>query len=129
ALPWEAGTLDFTGMAASESWEVSPSLETIQQVMDEVDDPDKVVLHVYFRQPFVMDEASGLRDAGAIVAGFGMGDTALFDILSGKVAPQGRMPFALAGTAEAIDEQFSDLPGYRETTDGALYPFGYGLTY
>ncbi|WP_372699006.1 glycoside hydrolase family 3 N-terminal domain-containing protein [Arthrobacter sp. JSM 101049] len=129
ALPWEAGTLDFTGMAASESWEVSPSLDTIQQVMDEVDDPDKVVLHVYFRQPFVMDEASGLRDAGAIVAGFGMGDTALFDILSGKVAPQGRMPFALAGTAEAIDEQFSDLPGYRETTDGALYPFGYGLTY
>src|SRR5699024_611752 len=23
----------------------------------------------------------------------------------------------------------SDAPGYDETTDGALYPFGYGLTY
>ena len=129
SLPWETSVLDFTGMAESESWEISPSLDTIQQVMGEVEDPSKVVLHVYFRQPFVMDEASGLRDAGAIVAGFGMGDTALMDVLSGKVAPQGRMPFALAGTADAIRQQFSDLPGYDETDDGALYPFGYGLDY
>ncbi|MFI7581068.1 glycoside hydrolase family 3 protein [Kocuria kalidii] len=129
SFPWEASSLDFTSMAASESWEITPSLDTIQQVMDEVDDPSKVVLHVYFRQPFVLDEASGLRDAGAIVAGFGMTDTALLDVLSGKVAPQGRMPFALAGTREAIEEQYSDLPGYAETTDGELFPFGHGLTY
>ena len=129
SLPWESSILDFTSMAESESWKVTPSLDTIKQVMSEVEDPSKVVLHVYFRQPFVMDEASGLRDAGAIVAGFGMSDTALMDILSGKVAPQGRMPFALAGTADAIREQFSDLPGYKETTDGELYPFGFGLGY
>ncbi|MDT0167206.1 glycoside hydrolase family 3 N-terminal domain-containing protein [Actinotalea sp. AC32] len=129
SLPWETGVLDFTGMAASESWQVTPSLDVIQQVMAEVDDPDKVVLHVYFRQPYVLDEASGLRDAGAIVAGFGVGDRALLDVLSGAVAPQGRMPFALAGTRRAIEEQASDLPGYDETTDGALFPFGHGLTY
>lgn len=129
SLPWESSILDFTSMAESESWKITPSLDTIKQVMSEVEDPSKVVLHVYFRQPFVMDEASGLRDAGAIVAGFGMSDTALLDVLSGKVAPQGRMPFALAGTAEAIREQYSDLPGYKETTDGELFPFGFGLTY
>ncbi|MGP9490182.1 glycoside hydrolase family 3 N-terminal domain-containing protein [Glutamicibacter sp. AOP5-A2-7] len=129
SLPWESSVLDFTGMSESQSWEISPSLDTIKEVMNEVEDPSKVVMHVYFRQPFVMDEASGMRDAGAIVAGFGMSDTALMDVLSGKVAPQGRMPFALAGTAEAIREQYSDLPGYAETTDGELYPFGYGLTY
>lgn len=129
SLPWEASILDFTGMAESESWQISPSLETIKQVMNEVEDPSKVVLHVYFRQPFAMDEASGLRDAGAIVAGFGMSDTALMDILSGKFAPQGRMPFALAGTREAITEQFSDLPGYAETDDGALFEYGFGLGY
>lgn len=129
SLPWESSILDFTSMAESESWKITPSLDTIKQVMSEVEDPSKVVLHVYFRQPFVMDEASGLRDAGAIVAGFGMSDTALMDILSGKVAPQGRMPFALAGTAEAIREQYSDLPGYKETADGELYPFGFGLGY
>lgn len=129
SLPWESSILDFTGMSKAESWQVTPSLDTIQQVMKEVDDPSKVVLQVYFRQPFVLDEASGLRDAGAIVAGFGMSDEALMDVLSGKVSPQGRMPFALAGTREAIKEQYSDLPGYKETTDGALFPFGFGLTY
>lgn len=129
SLPWESSILDFTGMSNAESWKVTPSLETIQQVMKEVDDPSKVVLQVYFRQPFVLDKASGLRDAGAIVAGFGMTDKALMDIVSGKVSPQGKMPFALAGTRKAIKEQYSDLPGYKETTDGALFPFGFGLTY
>ena len=129
SYPWESSILDFTGMEAAESWEVVPSLDTIQQVMDEVDDPSKVILHVYFRQPYVLDAESGLRDAGAILAGFGMSDTALLDVLSGDYAPQGKMPFALAGTREAIIEQQSDTPGYDETEDGALYPFGYGLTY
>jgi beta-glucosidase len=77
----------------------------------------------------VLDEASGLLDAGAIVAGFGMSDRALLDVLSGRVAPQGRMPFALAGTRRAVEEQYSDLPGYRETTDGELFPFGHGSAY
>ncbi|MEF9982688.1 MAG: hypothetical protein RR762_14950 [Glutamicibacter sp.] len=58
-----------------------------------------------------------------------MSDTALMDILSGKFAPQGRMPLALAGTREAITEQFSDLPGYGETADGALFDYGFGLSY
>ncbi|SNR57224.1 glycoside hydrolase family 3 protein [Blastococcus mobilis] len=129
SLPWESSILDFTGMAQSQSWQVTPSLDTIKQVMAEIGDPSKVVLHVYFRQPFVLDEASGLRDAGAIVAGFGMSDRALLDVLSGKFAPQGRMPFALAGTRRAVEEQLSDLPGYRETTDGELFSFGHGLTY
>ncbi|MCL3859773.1 glycoside hydrolase family 3 N-terminal domain-containing protein [Actinotalea sp. K2] len=129
SFPWETSLLDFTGMQQAASWEVTPSLDVVQQVMAEVDDPSSVILHVYFRQPYVLDEASGLRDAGAIVAGFGVGDRALLDVLSGEVAPQGRMPFALAGTRQAIEEQDSDLPGYDETTDGALYPFGHGLTY
>lgn len=129
AYPWEASTLDFTGMQAADSWEVEPSLEEVQQVMDEVDDPGKVVLHVYFRQPFVLDEDSGLRDAGAIVAGFGASDTALMDVLSGEHPPQGRMPFALPATPEAVLEQDSDAPGYDESADGALYDYGFGLAY
>ena len=129
SLPWESSVLDFTGMAASQSWRVSPSLDVIKQATAEVGDPSKVVLHVYFRQPFVLDEASGLRDAGAIVAGFGVDDNALMDVLSGRFNPQGKMPFALAGTRAAIEQQFTDLPGYDETTDGALFDFGHGLSY
>lgn len=129
SLPWEGSILDFSGMATSESWQVTPALDVVQQAMAEVGDPKKTVLNVYFRQPFVLDEASGLRDAGAILAGFGSSPTAVMDVLSGDFAPQGRMPFALAGTRKAIEQQYSDLPGYDETDDGALFAFGHGLTY
>lgn len=128
SFPWEGDLLDFTGMEGAQSWTVSPSLTSIQSVMGQVD-PKKVILSVYFRQPYVLDEASGLRNAGAILANFGVAEQALFDVLSGKVKPSGRMPFALAGTRQAIIEQKSDLPGYKETTDGELFPFGHGLTY
>lgn len=126
SLPWEAGVLDFTGMAASMSWQITPSLDQIQKAMQEVG-AQNTVLHIYFRQPYVLDQASGLQDAGAIVAGFGTTDTALFDVLSGKVAPQGKMPFALANNVQAIATQAPDQPGYA--TADTLYPFGHGLTY
>lgn len=128
-LPWESGVLDFSGMEEAESWTVRPSLRTVQEVMAEVGDPTKVVLDVYFRQPFVLDEESGLREAGAIVATFGISDTARLDVLSGRFAPQGRMPFALPATAAAVAEQLSDVPGYAGTADGALFEYGHGLTY
>lgn len=128
SFPWETSIIDFSGMADAESWEVTPSLDTVQQVMGEVG-AENTVLDVYFRQPFVLDEASGLRDAGAILANFGNSTAALMDIVSGEFDPQGRMPFALAGTREAIIQQNSDTPGYDETDDGALYPFGFGLSY
>lgn len=128
SFPWETSIIDFSGMADAESWEVTPSLDTVQQVMGEVG-AGNTVLDVYFRQPFVLDEASGLRDAGAILANFGNSTAALMDIVSGEFNPQGRMPFALAGTREAIIQQNTDAPGYDETDDGALYPFGFGLSY
>ncbi|WP_245862133.1 glycoside hydrolase family 3 protein [Georgenia soli] len=129
SFPWESSILDLTGMEnEAQSWEVTPSLETIQAVMDEVG-AENVVLDIYFRQPYVLDEASGLRDAGAILANFGNSTTALMDIVSGDFAPQGKMPFALPATRLAVEQQHSDLPGYDETEDGALYEYGFGLTY
>lgn len=125
-FPWEANNLSFTAMAASQSWQLKPSLADIQAVMNEVG-PQNTILHIYFRHPFVLDEASGLKNAGAIVAGFGVSDTALLDVLSGKVKPQGRMPFALANNLQAVIDNQSDVPGYPEKE--TLYPFGYGLTY
>ena len=128
SFPWESSIIDFTGMKDADSWEVTPSLDKVNAVMAEVG-AENTVLDIYFRQPFVLDEASGLRDAGAILANFGNSTAALMDVVSGEFNPQGRMPFALAGTREAILQQNSDTPGYDETDDGALYPFGFGLSY
>lgn len=126
ANPEELDFLAFTDMAAAKSWKISPSLADIKAVMNEVG-ADNTVLAINFRQPFVLDEESGLKNAGAIVATFGVSDAALLDVISGEFNPQGKLPFALANSAEAIVNQLSDLPGYPEVD--TLYPFGHGLSY
>nr|WP_315208424.1 glycoside hydrolase family 3 N-terminal domain-containing protein [uncultured Albidiferax sp.] len=133
SFPWENGMLSFTEMAAAQSWLVSPSLDQIQAVMNEVG-AKKTVLAIYFRQPYVLDDASGLKGAGAIVAGFGISNTALLDVLGGKalatgaaVKPQGKLPFALANNSKAIVDNQPDVPGYP--AKDTLFPFGFGLTY
>jgi len=88
---------------------------------------DKTILSVRFRQPFVLDKESGLRDAGAILATFGVSDAAVMDILTGNFKPSGKLPFALAKTAKAIVEQAPDAPGYNNAD--TLFPFGHGLSY
>ena len=129
ALPWEIGDISFTGMAVAKSRSMYPTLADIKAIMTEIGDPKKVILSIYFRAPYVLDDASGLKNAGAILATFGVTDVAMMDVLSGKFKPQGKMPFALPKTLKAVQEQKSDLPGFDETTDGALYKFGYGLSY
>jgi beta-glucosidase len=126
AFPWEADKLSFTAMAASESWQISPSLADIQAVMREVG-PERTVLAVYFRQPYVLDEASGFRNAGAVLATFGVTDLALLDVVSGRFKPQGKLPFALANKLQAIVDKQSDVPGYPAAD--TLYPYGFGLRY
>jgi beta-glucosidase len=68
------------------------------------------------------------------VAGFGVRNTALLDVLTGKVLasgaaikPQGKLPFALANKLQAVIDNQPDAPGYP--AQDTLYPFGFGLTY
>jgi beta-glucosidase len=126
ALPWEANALSFTTMAASQSWQITPSLASIQAVMKEVG-ATRTVLAIYFRNPYVLDDESRLKEAGAILASFGVSDTALLEVISGRFKPRGKLPFALARTLQAVIENEPDVPGYP-TTD-TLYPFKFGLTY
>ncbi|MBB4955745.1 beta-glucosidase [Agrobacterium vitis] len=125
ALPWEVDNISFSAMASSQSWKITPTLETIQAIMDEIG-ASKTILDVNFRNPYVIDQESGLRDSGAIIASFGASDTALLDVLTGKFPPKGKLPFALAATLQAVLDNMPDLPGYQTDT---LYPFGFGLTY
>lgn len=126
ALPWEANHLSFTTMAAAESWQITPSLADIHAVMGEVG-PSRTVLAIYFRHPFVLDDESRLKDAGAIVASFGVSDVALLDVLSGRFRPSGKLPFALPRTLQAVIDNQPDAPGYPVAD--TLYTFGYGLSY
>jgi len=126
AIPSELSVLDFSGMSEAESWTISPSLDVIQSVMQKIGE-SRTILSIYFRQPFVLDEESKLKNAGAIIATFGVADDAIMDVLTGVAQPQGRLPFALANSIEGILEQAPDAPGYPDQF--TLYPFGYGLSY
>ena len=126
ASPDELNLLAFSDMAESKSWQLSPPLEQIRGVMRSVG-ASNTVLAIYFRQPYVIDSASGLRDAGGIVALFGADDSALMDVLTGRFNPVGKLPFALARSRAAIERQASDAPGYPP--EDTLYPFGFGLSY
>jgi beta-glucosidase len=126
AAPDELDFLAFSQMANTKSWVVTPSLEQINNTIESVG-ADKTILAVYFRQPYVMDDASGFAKVGAQIALFGSDDNALLDVVTGRFNPSGKLPFALANSAEAILRQAPDAPGYDE--EDTLYPFGHGLSY
>ena len=126
ALPDELNFLAFSDMARSKSWKVSPTLADIKKVMDLVG-AEKTILAISFRQPYILDQESGLLRAGAILATFGVNDSAILDILSGKFKPVGKLPYALANKPKAVIDQQPDAPGYSK--EDTLFPFGFGLTY
>lgn len=129
AFPSESNLLALSDLARAKSWTITPSLEVIKAAMKEMGDPSRTVISIYFRNPYVLDDESGIRSAGALLATFGVSDKAQMDIISGRARPTGRLPFALPATRETVLKQHSDAPGYDELEDGALYRFGFGRGY
>lgn len=126
ADPTELDFLSFSEMAKSKSWKISPALEDIQKIMETLG-PEKTILSIDFRQPYVLDEGSGLLNAAGVLATFGVSDAAVMDIVMGKFNPSGKLPYALAKTSAAVVAQEPDAPGYPEKD--TLFPFGFGLSY
>ncbi len=64
--------------------------------------------------------------AAALLGDFGISDEALMALVTGKVSPEGRLPFELPSSSEAVQQQKSDLP---HDSASPLFPFGFGLHY
>jgi beta-glucosidase len=60
------------------------------------------------------------------MADFGTSDEVLADVLFGERTPQGKLPFELPSSKEAVEKQMEDVPYDSEKP---LYNFGYGLSY
>ncbi|MGE5803569.1 MAG: glycoside hydrolase family 3 C-terminal domain-containing protein, partial [Gemmatimonadota bacterium] len=64
--------------------------------------------------------------ARAVLANFGVSDAALLDVVTGKASPQGKLPFELPSSMEAVAAQQPDV---AHDSRAPLYPLGFGLKY
>jgi beta-glucosidase len=91
-------------------------LELMQQVPTVVD--------IYLDRAAVIPEIA--QGAAAVLADFGATDAALLDVVFGRAAPSGALPFELPSSMESVLEQLPDVP--HDSSD-PLFPFGHGLSY
>lgn len=90
----------------------------------EITSKKPTIVVVYLERPIVIPELS--REASAILGHFSVSDRALFELISGNGAPEGKLPFELPSSMKAVEQQKEDLP--YDSKD-PLYPFGFGLNY
>ncbi len=82
------------------------------------------ILVVHLDRPAIL---TGLVDVcGAVVGTFGASPEAILDLVFGRFAPSGKLPFELPSSMEAVRKQLPDVPCDSEAP---LYPLGHGLTY
>jgi len=98
------------------------------------DEEKKAILDLISKKPSIvvvnLDRAAILteisKESGALLADFGLSDEVLSQILFGELEPEGKLPFELPSTWEAVENQKEDVP--YDSKD-PLYGYGYGLTY
>lgn len=60
----------------------------------------------------------------ALVAGYGSDDGALLDVLFGRAGAEGRLPFPLPRSMQAVERNLPDVPS---DDPAPLYPYGHGV--
>ena len=97
-----------------------PDYEAFKQVSAVV----PTIVTVYLERPAIL---APIRDrARAVIANFGVSDQALLDVLTGRAAPEGKLPFELPASMEAVAAQRTDVP---HDSPRPLYRFGFGRSY
>jgi beta-glucosidase len=104
------GDLDFKGEAKAEILSLLKTAPTI--------------VALYLDRPAVIPEIS--EAAQALLGEYGASDVAVLDVVFGKARPEGKLPFELPSSMEAVQNQKADVP---YDSENPLYPFGFGLSY
>ena len=110
ARSFHHGDLDFKEEAKAEILSLLGSVPTI------------VVL--YLDRPEVIPEIAAA--AKVVLGEYGADDLAVLNVIFGKAQPEGKLPFELPSSMEAVRRQKEDVP---HDSESPLFPFGYGLTY
>jgi beta-glucosidase len=110
AREFHHGDLDFKGQARVEILNLLKTVPTI--------------VALYLDRPAVIPEINAA--AKALLGEYGASDEAVLDVVFGKARPEGKLPFELPSSMEAVRNQMADLP--HDSKD-PLYPFGFGLSF
>ncbi len=82
------------------------------------------IVVMYLDRPAVFPEINAA--AMAVLGEYGASDGAILDVIFAKSKPEGKLPFELPSSMEAVRKQKADVP---HDSENPLYPFGYGLSY
>lgn len=98
----------------------NPDHDAIRQISARV----PTIVTVYLDRPAILGNIAD--KAAAVLANFGASDAALLDVLTGKYAPQGKLPIELPSSEASVAAQRPDMP---HDSGAPLFPFGFGLSY
>lgn len=82
------------------------------------------IFNIYLDRPAVISEVA--QEAKALIADFGAEDKVLLQVVFGQINPEGKLPFELPSSMNAVRAQKEDLP---YDSQKPLYPFGFGMRY
>lgn len=82
------------------------------------------IVDIYLDRPAVIPEITA--SAQAVIANYGASDQSVCEVLFGNVSPQGKLPFELPSSMEAVLKQKADVP---YDSRNPLFTFGHGLEY
>ena len=110
AASFHHGDLDFKD---EEKKRILKLLKTVPTIVD-----------IYLDRPAVIPEIT--KSATAVIANYGASDKSVCEVLFGNVSPQGKLPFELPSSMQAVQNQKTDVP---YDSENPLFQFGYGLEY
>jgi len=82
------------------------------------------IVTVYLDRPAILTPLK--ERARAVIANFGVSDEALLAVVTGLASPEGKLPFELPSSMDAVAAQKPDVP---HDSKAPLYKFGFGLRY
>lgn len=117
--PYDSRTSRFESFFHSGTLEFSPEiLKPMLALMDQI--PTIVCLNL--ERAAIVPEIA--EHAAGIIADYGASQEALLDVVFGRATPEGRLPFELPRSMDAVRAAHPDVPN---DTEDPVFPHGFGL--